>query len=58
MEKFANGLNALITQWQPFIWIAVAAALVVIGLMFIIPSQKSKIISESSPLDADLCWLQ
>ena len=37
MEKFANGLNALITQWQPFIWIAVAAALVVIGLMFIIP---------------------
>ena len=42
MEKFANGLNALITQGQPFIWIAVAAALVVIGIMFIIPSQKSK----------------
>lgn len=42
MESFANGLNALITKWQPFIWIAVGAALVVIGIMFIIPSEKSK----------------
>lgn len=42
MESFANGLNALITKWQPFIWIAVGAALVVIGIMLIIPSEKSK----------------
>lgn len=42
MESFANGLNALLTKWQPFIWIAVAVALVVIGIMFIVPSEKSK----------------
>ncbi len=42
MASFANGLHTLITTWQPFIWIAVAVALVVIGLMFIVPSEKGK----------------
>ena len=42
MESFANGLNELITKWQPFIWVAVAVALVVIGVMFIVPKEESK----------------
>lgn len=42
MATFANGLNTLITTWQPFVWIAVAVALVVVGIMFIVPSDKSK----------------
>lgn len=42
MATFANGLYALITTWQPFIWIAVVVALVVIGLMVIVPSEKGK----------------
>lgn len=42
MATFANGLNTLITTWQPFVWIAVAVALFVVGIMCIVPSKESK----------------
>jgi hypothetical protein len=42
MSKFMNGLYNLVNTWQPLVWILVAIALFTIGVMFVIPSQKSK----------------
>lgn len=42
MNKFMHSIYNLITTWQPLVWILVTISLVVIGVMFIIPSQDVK----------------
>lgn len=42
MEAFMQSLHNLVTTWQPLVTMLVAIVLVVIGVMFVIPSQKSK----------------
>lgn len=42
MQAFMQSLYNIVTKWQPAMYILVAIALVVIGVMCIIPSQKTK----------------
>ena len=42
MKEFMTSLYTLVTTWQPLVNMLVAIVLVGIGVMFVIPSQKSK----------------
>lgn len=42
MKQFMTSLYNLVTTWQPLVNMLVAIVLVGIGVMFVIPSQKSK----------------
>ena len=42
MQQFMQSLYNLVTTWQPLVNMLVAIVLVGIGVMFVIPSQKSK----------------
>jgi len=42
MENFMNGLYTYVTDFQPFVYILIAIALLIVGIMFIIPSEKTK----------------
>lgn len=37
-----NGLYTYVTDFQPFVYILIAIALLIVGIMFIIPSEKTK----------------
>ena len=40
MDKFAENINKFCTTIQPYTWILVVVALMVIGVMLIIPSEQ------------------
>lgn len=42
MQQFMTSLYNLVTTWQPLVNMLVAIVLVGIGVMFTLPSQKSK----------------
>ncbi|MGL4485008.1 MAG: hypothetical protein ACRCUS_08670 [Anaerovoracaceae bacterium] len=42
MAKFMTSLYNLVTTWQPLVWMLVVIALLVIGVMFVVPSEESK----------------
>lgn len=42
MENLMNGLYTYVTDFQPLVYILIASSLVVVGVMFIVPSEKSK----------------
>lgn len=37
-----NGLYTYVTDFQPLVYILIAIALLIVGIMFIIPSEKTK----------------
>ncbi len=41
MDKFANNLNSLCKAVMPYTWILVVVALLVIGVMLIVPSEST-----------------
>ena len=41
MDKFAENLNNLITAVIPYVWILTVSALVITGIMFVIPSDET-----------------
>lgn len=41
MDQFADNVQALCEACQPYVWVLVVAAFLVIGIMLIIPSEKS-----------------
>ena len=47
MQQFMQGLYDICNTFSPFVYLLVAAALIIIGVMFIIPSQKAKVMSKS-----------
>ncbi len=48
MEQLMNGLYNVVNSVTPVIHLAVAAALIVVGFLFIIPSEKSKQAAKSA----------
>lgn len=40
MDKFAENLNNIITAAIPYVWILVVCALLIVGVMLIIPSER------------------
>ncbi len=42
MENLMNGLYTYVTDFQPFVYILIAIALLIVGVMFIVPSEKTK----------------
>lgn len=42
MQNFMDGLYNTVTTIQPMIYLLVAACLIIVGVMFIIPSEKLK----------------
>ncbi len=50
MEEFMNGIFNIVNQIQPYIYLAVAAALIVEGVMFIIPMQRCHEMAKQSIL--------
>lgn len=42
MQAFMQGLYDICNTFSPFVYLLVAAALIIIGVMFIVPSQKTK----------------
>ena len=42
MKDFMNGIYTFVTSYKDLVYMLVASALVIIGIMFIIPSEKSK----------------
>lgn len=42
MENLMNGLYTYVTDFQPLVYILIAIALVFVGVMFILPSEKQK----------------
>lgn len=41
MDKFAENINTLITELIPYTWVLAVAALLITGVMFIIPSEET-----------------
>lgn len=41
MDKFADNVQALCEACQPYVWVLAVAAFLVIGVMLVIPSEKS-----------------
>ena len=37
-----NGLYTYVTDFQPLVYILIAIALLIVGIMFIVPSEKTK----------------
>lgn len=37
-----NGLYTYVTDFQPLVYILIAIALMIVGIMFIVPSEKTK----------------
>lgn len=48
MDRFSAGVEALLTKWTPSLYILIAVALVIIGIMMIVPSEKSKEMAKSA----------
>lgn len=42
MENLMNGLYTYVTDFQPLVYILIAIALMIVGIMFIVPSEKTK----------------
>lgn len=42
MENLMNGLYTYVTDFQPLVYILIAIALLIVGIMFIVPSEKTK----------------
>ena len=42
MENLMNGLYTYVTDFQPLVYILTAIALLIVGIMFIVPSEKTK----------------
>ena len=42
MENLMNGLYPYVTDFQPLVYILIAIALLIVGIMFIVPSEKTK----------------
>lgn len=42
MQAFMQGLYDICNTFSPFVYLLVAAALIIIGIMFIVPSEKAK----------------
>lgn len=42
METLMNGLYTYVTDFQPLVYILIAIALMIVGIMFIVPSEKTK----------------
>lgn len=42
MENLMNGLYTYVTDFQPLVYILIAIALLIVGVMFIVPSEKTK----------------
>lgn len=58
MESFMNGLYNYVTEFQPMVYMLVAIALIAIGILYIIPSEKTKGMATSAlPFVAIGCGL-
>ena len=42
MSNLMNSIHTLVTTWRPLVYILVAVSLLVIGVMFVVPSQEVK----------------
>lgn len=42
MQTFMQGLYDICNTFSPFVYLLVAAALIIIGIMFIVPSKEAK----------------
>ena len=42
MENLMNGLYTYVTDFQSLVYILIAIALLIVGIMFIVPSEKTK----------------
>ena len=42
MENLMNGLYTYVTDFQPLVYILIAIALLIVGITFIVPSEKTK----------------
>ena len=47
MQQFMQGLYDICNTFSPFVYLLVAVSLIIIGVMFIVPSQKAKEIAKS-----------
>lgn len=48
MDKFANNIQAICDGITPYVWAAVIAAFLIVGVMMIVPSEKSHAIAKGS----------
>lgn len=48
MKNFVNGLYSYVTMFQPLVNLLVAIALVVVGILFILPFEKTKEAAKSA----------
>lgn len=50
MQQFMQGLYDICNTFSPFVYLLVAVSLIIIGVMFIVPSQKAKEMAKSHNL--------
>lgn len=48
LNNLVTGIYNYITEFQPLVYMLIAAALIIIGIMFIIPSEKTKQFAQST----------